>query len=224
MRRVDPLQADRRDQLADVSQPRPHVGRQRVESPRLWAMYAWLGKAEARYALERHPEFIHEIAQPALLNAPEAAIPMLLAAIVDDGGRSGQSTADSSIDHLEKWIKGIPSDREHVIERRRTLVSETVAWWKTTRNGEHAVRALCLALIPGFDYSALDPGIGKTVSYWSEMLDDDDLRAIVDLEGSRLFSARCPARNPRSNKVLGGAGERDVGGRATRIRGAAERR
>ena len=33
MRRADPLQADRRDQLADVSKPRPHVGRQRVELP-----------------------------------------------------------------------------------------------------------------------------------------------------------------------------------------------
>ena len=161
-----------------------------TDSPTLWEMYAWLGKAEARYALERHPEFIHEMAQPALHNAPEAAIPMLLATMVDDRGRYGRSTMDGSIDHLKTWLKSTSSHGEHVIERRRALVRETVAWWKTTRNGEQAVRGLCLALMPGFDYSALDPGIGKTVSYWSEMLDDDDLRAIVDLWPEVLYVVR----------------------------------
>ena len=152
-----------------------------TDSPRLWAMYAWLGAAEARYTLERHPAFIHEIAQPALLNAPETAIPLLLARMVDDRGRSGESTTEGFIDHLKKWIKGTSSDGEHVIERRLALVRETVAWWMRTRNGVPAVRALCVALMPGFDYSVLDPGIGKTVSYWSEMLGDSDLRAIVEL-------------------------------------------
>ena len=152
-----------------------------TDSPRLWAMYAWLGAAEARYTLERHPAFIHEIAQPALLNAPETAIPLLLARMVDDRGRSGESTTEGSIDHLKEWVKGTSSDGEHVIERRLALVRETVAWWMRTRNGLPAVRALCVALMPGFDYSVLDPGIGKTVSYWSEMLGDADLRAIVEL-------------------------------------------
>ena len=152
-----------------------------TDSPRLWAMYAWLGTTDARYALERHPEFIHEIAQPALLNAPETAIPMLLVTMVGDCGRSGQSTTEGSIDHLKKWLKSSSSDGEHVIERRLALVRETVAWWMKTRKGDPAVRALCVALMPGFDYSVPDPGIGRTVSYWSEMLGDADLRAIVDL-------------------------------------------
>ncbi len=151
-----------------------------TDSARLWAMYAWLGASEARYALERHPEFIHEIAHPALLNAPETVIPMLLAGMVDNG-RSGESTAERSIDSLKKWIKSTSSDGEQVIERRLTLAAETVAWWKRNRNGEPTVRALCVALMPAFDYSVPDPGIGNTVSYWSEMLGDADLQAIVDL-------------------------------------------
>ena len=51
-------------------------------------MYASLGSMEAQYALERHPDFVDEIAQSALLRAPGTAIPMLLDRMVDERGRS----------------------------------------------------------------------------------------------------------------------------------------
>ena len=147
-----------------------------TNSPNLWAVYASLGPMEARYALGRHPEFIHEIAQPALLRAPETAIPMLL-----DRGRSGDSTADRSLDELKEWAKGVTSDGGHAIERRLVLVRETISWWMKTRMGEPAVRALCVALMPGFDYAIRDPGIGNTVSFMSELFGNADLRKLVAL-------------------------------------------
>ena len=165
-----------------------------TNSPRLWAMYAWLGLVEAQYALGRRPELIDEIAQPALLKAPETAIPMLLDRMVDRG-RSGQSS-EGSIDELKKWANGITSDGEHVIERRSTLVRATVAWWGKSRNGGPAVRVLCVALMPGFDYSVTDPGIGNTVTRRSQMLGDDDLRALVELWPEVLNVVRESERVP----------------------------
>ena len=167
-----------------------------TNSPNLWAMYASLGPMEAQYALERHPELIHEIAQPALLRAPETAIAALLDRMVDERGSSGDSTAERSMDELKEWAKGITPDGEYVIERRLVLVRETTSWWKRTRSGEPAVRALCIALMPGFDYSVPDPGIGKTVSYRSAMLGDADLRKLVGLWPEILNVVRESERVP----------------------------
>ena len=167
-----------------------------TNSPKLWAMYAWLGPAAARHALGRRPGFIHEIAQPALCSAPETAIPMLLDRMVDDRGRSGQSTADRSVDELKEWAKGITSDGEHVVERRLVLVRETVAWWMRTRNGEPAVRVLCVALMPGLAYSVPDPGRGNSVTHMSQMLGDDDLQALIELWPEVLNLVRRSERVP----------------------------
>ena len=164
-------------------------------SPELWAAYARLGPVEARHALGSHPELIHEIARPALLNAPETAIPMLLDRMVDDWGRSGQSS-ERCIDELEEWTKGIESDGERIIERRSALVRATAAWWKQSRNGEPAIRAFCVGLLPGVEYSVLDPGIGDTVIRKSRMLSDDDLRSLVELWPEVLTVVRESERAP----------------------------
>lgn len=150
-----------------------------VNSPQLWSAYARLGPIEARYALGRHPEFVDEIAQPALLNAPETAIPMLLDRMVDERGATGNSS-QGSVDQVKKWVTGISPDGDHDIERRFALVRATVAWWARTRHGEPAVRVLCLALTPGFSYSVPDPGVGTTVSHRSQMLGDEQLQALIE--------------------------------------------
>lgn len=149
-------------------------------SPELWAAYARLGPVETRHALGSHPELIHEVARPALLNAPETVIPMLLDRMVDDWGRSGQSSK-RCIDELEEWTKGTESDGARIIERRSALVRAAAAWWKQSRNGEPAIRAFCVALLPGVEYSVRDPGIGNTVTHKSRMLSDADLRSLVEL-------------------------------------------
>ena len=149
-----------------------------MNSPKLWEAYASLGPMEARYALERHPEFIQEIAQPALRNSPEMAIPLLLDRMVRGSGPSGESS-QGPIDEVKQWAKETSSGGQPVIQRRLALVRATVTWWTRSQNGETAVRALCVALMPGFDYSVRDPGLGNTVSYGSQVLGDDELRALV---------------------------------------------
>ena len=149
-----------------------------AHSPRLWAAYARLGSTEARYAIRSHPEFIDAIALPVLLSAPETAIPMLLDRMIDERVSTGD--VFDAIDHMKQWAKGVSSDGEHDIERRFALVRATVAWWARTRHGEPAIRALCVALMPGFGYSVPDPGIGNSVSHVSAVLSNDELRALIE--------------------------------------------
>ena len=150
-----------------------------VDSAKLWAAYASLGPVEARYALRTHPEFMQEIAQPALLNAPEVAVPMLLDQMVGGRGPSVESS-EGPIDELKEWVNRVSSARKSFIERRLSLVQATVAWWEKNQEGEPAVRALCVAMMPGFDYNLSDPGIGDRVSFRSHLLADDELRALVE--------------------------------------------
>lgn len=144
--------------------------------PDLWSFYASMGAGEAQHVLQRHPELIENVAEAALLNAPETAIPMLLdrAAHEHSGGLS-----ERPIGQLKSWANGTPDDTEHLLDRRSTLVRSTLNWWKKTRNGRPAIHVLCLAMTPGVEYHATDPGIGRTFSSMSRMLNDDELRSLV---------------------------------------------
>ena len=154
----------------------------------LWSAYASLGSAEARYILRRRPGLIQEIAPSALSSAPETAIPMLLERVSDkdDATRNGttdrlaQMRPDSPLDRLKTWAKAISSEGEHVLERRLAIVQATISWGKRSGNGRPAIRALCIALLPGLDYSVPDPGIGNKISRVSRMLRDDELSALTE--------------------------------------------
>ena len=154
----------------------------------LWSTYASLGAVEARYALRQHPELIEEIAESALCSAPETAIPMLLERVSDKLGdrlnaeslRLLQRNREEPLDKLKTWAKAISSEGEHALARRLAIVRSTISWWKRSGNGRTAIRALCIALLPGLEYSGLDPGIGN--KYWriSRMLRDDELSALTE--------------------------------------------
>ena len=155
----------------------------------LWSEYASLGPVEARYILGRRPELIQEIAQSALSSAPDTAIPMLLERVSDKDDATRSATTDrlahmsskSPLDQLKTWAKAISSEAGPVLERRLMIVRATISWWKRKGNGRSAIRALCMALLPGLDYSVPDPGIGNTISYVSRMLRDDELSALSEL-------------------------------------------
>ena len=154
----------------------------------VWSTYASLGPVEARYALRQHPELIEEIAESALCSAPETAIPMLLERVSDKQGdtRNAESlhllqrTREEPIDKLKTWAKAISSEGEHALARRIAIVNSTISWWKRSRNGRTAIRALCIALLPGLEYSSIDPGIGNKYWHVSRMLHDDELLALTE--------------------------------------------
>ncbi len=144
----------------------------------LWSAYASSGAAQARYVLNQHPELIDQVADPALLNAPETAIPMLLDRLGDEHRSFGEPMTNP-MDRLKKWANGFSVYQEPALERRITLLRETANWWEQKRDGDRAIKAMCVAVAPGFDYSALDPGMGNTVTFVSGMLRDTDLRGLM---------------------------------------------
>ena len=162
--------------------------------PKLWSDYASLGASEAQCVLDWHPELIEEVAQATLRNAPERAIPMLLDRLVHKhfGGLPERKisqrpidrvfpggSSERPMDELKSWVNGDPGDMVHLLERRLTLVRATLNWWKMTRNGPSAIRALCVAMAPGLEYRVTDPGIGNTFSSMSWILSDHELRTLV---------------------------------------------
>ena len=150
-------------------------------SPELWAAYARLGPVEARHALGSHPELIHEIARfrPAQCSRDgDSHAPR------PDGRRPTAVQASHRSDASINWRSGrrVLNQTERASSKRRSaLVRATAAWWKRSRNGELAIRTFCVALLPGVEYSVLDPGIGNTVTRKSRMLSDADLRSLVEL-------------------------------------------
>lgn len=133
-----------------------------AKSERLWTTYAWVGPETARYALDRHPEMVADLAEPALANIPERAIPLLLSRAADDC--QADSVTDSALHPLERWIKaGNSGGRDRLLDRRQTLLKCAEAWWRQTRNSPVSVAAMCLALAPDFDFATLDPGAGTHV-------------------------------------------------------------
>ena len=153
----------------------------------LWSAYASLGAPEARSVLRRYPGIILDIAQSALTSAPETAIPMLLDRVSDNDvaqhdrtlDRLSQMSPDSAVEELETWAKAISRGGEHVLERRLAIVRATMSWWKRGGSGHSAIRAFCIALLPGLDYSTLDPGVGDTITHRSRMLHNDELSGLV---------------------------------------------
>ena len=159
---------------------------EKENSSDLWSVYASLGGAEARHVLRRYPEMTVEVAQSALSSAPETAIPMLLDRVSDNVaprdasiGYLPQVGPESPLDQLKTWAKAISSESEHALERRMAIVRATISWWKSGGSGRSAIRALCIALQPGLDYSALDPGIGDSFKQVSRIFHEEELSKLT---------------------------------------------
>ena len=147
-------------------------------SERLWANYAWVGPDAAGFVLRRHPELINALAEPALVNRPKTAIPMLLSGAEEEC--TGGTTLDSALEPLERWIRsGNARWRREAIGRRETLVQCTEAWWRQSGNSRVSVAAMCLALNPDFDSVTQDPGGGTHITFSKAMLDASVIRSLA---------------------------------------------
>ena len=133
--------------------------------PGHWLEYASLGPGETEYVLSNHPDLITVIAEPALRYLPHEAIALLL-------DRVPREDMDFGLPYrgpdriLKEWAVSLPPDFpiEEVIHRRSTLVQETARWVVSRNDHRIAIRAMCMALDPQFDYSERDPGAGSTLN------------------------------------------------------------
>ena len=145
-----------------------------------WAAYAWLGREETRTVLERHPELLLEVAEPALRHAPDLTIPRLLERAVGDT-RSLSSTPEHPLRLIDDWVKSALPGTGEAVARRRILCGQVADWAGAGHDPEVALQALCSVLSIGFSRTTTDPGFGNTVTFHQGLLDPEELEAIASL-------------------------------------------
>ena len=135
-----------------------------ANSKLLWTMYAWVGPETAGYVLNRDPESIADLAEPALAHIPQRAISLLLSRATDSC--QNDAVPDSALQSIKQWIMaGNSRGWNETLDRRRKLLKHTEAWWRQTRNTPVSIAAMCLAFEPEFDFVTLDPGAGTRVTF-----------------------------------------------------------
>ena len=136
-----------------------------------WLKYAFLGKREVDFLLDRYPELVIQLAEPSLLYAPDSVIPMLLTEGAKDIGQESHldwltptSRHKSVLERLERWVAEDVADRESLLARRTTLLQRARKWWEHSQKADMALSAMCIALNPVYRLVRTDPGMGTTVT------------------------------------------------------------
>ena len=132
--------------------------------PDLWRNFALIGSSESEYVLKNHPGLLLEVAEAALMHTPLVTIPKLLDSALRRNHLARTDGRDP-IEELCRWASKISSDTNvhDVIRRRDLLVMESIRWGGDTDETRVAVWALCGALDPTYQYSAIDPGDGDVL-------------------------------------------------------------
>lgn len=153
-------------------------------SPRLWSEYASLGPRESTAALKKHPELAIELADSALFHTPETVLPRLFERALGDR-RPLHNTLEHPLRKVQDWAVGVSPVQVNVVYRRKTLV-QAAELWRKSKASNIAIRAMCIALDPGFNTTTTDPGKGRTVTFSSGLLRDSELKEIGNLWPSVL--------------------------------------
>jgi hypothetical protein len=149
-------------------------------STHLWSEYASLGPSETRFVVHHHPDLIVDIASVTLDHAPETVIPMLLDRASKKDQQRGPWSEDP-IQELEDWATGVSPVKEDILYRRSTLVRAANRWWQQGGESSLTIRAMCIALSPGFKYTATDPGAGRRFTWTHGVLREHELQALSEL-------------------------------------------
>ena len=149
----------------------------------LWCEYAWLGRSESEFVLERHPEIVLEIAEPALVHAPEKTIPLLLNEVGSQMSSFSFPPIDNAMEKLVAWAVYSSPYSVDVLARRVLLVNAAAAWLQQNidNNVETAIRAMLIALRPNFRHSSIDPGKGTVLTIHDGVLGIRDLEELTNL-------------------------------------------
>lgn len=136
----------------------------RSTSKRVWRSLAHLSQPHAEWVLDSYPGDLADVLDAVLDQAPEAALPRLLAT-TEQGTRSGWPAADR-LEPLYAWISEIPpgNDVAQAMRRRVIAVQAAKAHLSAGGDAEVGVQALCAALSPRVGATSRDPGMGDRIT------------------------------------------------------------
>ena len=153
---------------------------EQAHSEEAWKEYAWLGRDEANWVLQNHPEKLITIAQPALVQAPETTIPMLLEMAVGDQ-RPLHSHPEHPLRLIQDWVHTAYPGTGQSFERRQTLFQVVRDWLVARGDSDVGLRAFQSVLSPKFEYHTTDPGMGNKVTIHYGYPSTDEMLAIQSL-------------------------------------------
>lgn len=144
---------------------------------RIWKNYTGLGRAQANWVLENHPQRIITVAFPALFHAPERAIPILLEQSVNDV-RELHSNPDHPLRILEDWVEAGEPGTEEPLRRRVTVLDSVTTWLRRGGDRNTILGALRIALSPNFERTTTDVAAGKTVTFTFGFITQHDMEQL----------------------------------------------
>lgn len=153
---------------------------EQTHSEDAWFGYVSLGRDEASWTLQHLPEKIISVAQPALYNAPEFTIPLLLKESIGDQ-RQLHSTPEHPLRLINDWVRaGLPGTGA-AFKRRKLLFDSVRSWLSSGSDAEVGLRALQSVFASTYEGHITDPGIGNKITWRFSSLSVDDIHAIEDL-------------------------------------------
>lgn len=165
------------------AQVSPQLLRSLVESADsvpVWQSYAWLGPDELQFALDRNPDLLDSLIQPALHHIPELAICRLMESAIGDN-RPPHSHPEQPLRVIKDWIKRALPGSGEPLRRRRALFQAAREWLESGRDAPVGVAALCESLYPGFEHHSTDPVLGRSVTFTRGLLTAEELDCVAGL-------------------------------------------
>ena len=150
---------------------------QELNHPKIWKIFAYIGKEEAMLAAKFFKSYDHDVFEAILESAPEYAIPTLLENAVGDS-RPLNSHPEHPIRIIEDWVKSAQPGKEDAIRNRMVLLDQITSLVDQRKLAEVCVKAL--KVVMSVDYQELKqaPGSGNTANIFFGALTFDEIKEL----------------------------------------------
>lgn len=172
------LDAAHVDALMDASWLRSLIAQSR--DPKVWESYAALGRSHCEWILDKHPEHLAHIIDPALHYVPERIIPRVLDQAVGDR-RALNARPEAPLRQLGDWVSHGRGGTPEAIRRRKDLFSATARWLQAGGDYSTALAAFGFCFRLGYEFTDTDAGDGMTVTFSSGLLTPAEAKEVETL-------------------------------------------
>lgn len=146
-------------------------------SSRCWESFAWLGERYCDMALEVDENLQNQLHFPLIEFRPKLRIQYLLSSSIEDN-RPTNSNPNHPIRLLEDWVRAELPQSELAIEKRKTMLSESLVWLEKGNCASVGINGVRIALTPGFRSLNTDPVLGKQVNMMFGLLTKKEIEEI----------------------------------------------
>jgi hypothetical protein len=150
---------------------------EKANSAEAWTDYAWQGRKEAAWVLDRHPSLLTVVISPALHHVPKIVLPMMFEVAMGDD-RLLHATPEHPFRQIQDWVHaGYPGTGE-AIQRRRNLIQVAKSWLDEDKDTKAGLMAIRIAFSPLYEGTDTDPGSENTLHITQGYILPEEMEAI----------------------------------------------